>query len=73
MPDFTPTQTAIAVVIIVFFTLFYLRRSWFWFWKITKLFRQFEEVELITQSTNREVKEINRKLTELVVLLEDAK
>ncbi len=71
MPDFTLTQTAIAVIIIVFFTLFYLRRSWFWFWKAIKLFRQFEEVEQITSSTNQEVKDLNRKLTELISLLEE--
>jgi hypothetical protein len=73
MPDFTFTQTVIAVVIILFFVLFYLRRSWFWFWKVTKLFKQFEDLEQITFDTNQEVKELNRKLTELISLLNKKK
>jgi len=73
MPDFTFTQTIIAVVIVLFFVLFYLRRSWFWFWKVTKLFKQFEDLEQITFSTNQEVKELNRKLTELISLLNEKK
>ncbi len=73
MPDFTPTQTVVAVVIVLFFVLFYLRRSWFWFWKVTKLFKQFEDVEQITFSTNQEVKELNQKLTELISLLNEKK
>ncbi len=73
MPDFTFTQTVIAVVIVLFFVLFYLRRSWFWFWKVTKLFKQFEDLEQITFDTNHEVKELNRKLTELISLLNEKK
>lgn len=70
MPDFTPVQTVLAVLIIVFFTIFYLRRSWFWFWKATRLFKQFEEVEQITYATNQEVKELHQKLNDLIALLE---
>lgn len=70
MPEFSVLQTVMAVGIIVFFVVFYLRRSWFWFWKVTKLFKQFEEVEQVTFSTNQEVKELNRKVSELIGMLE---
>lgn len=73
MPDFTPAQITIAVIIIIFFILFYIRRSWFWFWKVSKLFKQFEDVEQVTFSTNQEVKELNRKLSELLTMLEERK
>ena len=73
MPEFSLLQTVIAVVIITFFIVFYLRRSWFWFWKVTKLFKQFEDLELVTVSTNTEVKELNRKVSELMVMLEKQK
>ncbi len=70
MPEFSPLQTAIAIVIIAFFVVFYLRRSWFWFWKVTKLFKQFEDVEQVTISTNTEVKELNKKVSELIAMVE---
>lgn len=73
MPGFSPLQTAIAVIIVVFFIVFYLRRSWFWFWKVTKLFKQFEDVERVTFSTNEEVKELNRKVDDLMAMLENQK
>ncbi|MBT4090020.1 MAG: hypothetical protein HOE30_16160 [Deltaproteobacteria bacterium] len=73
MPEFSLLQTVMAVGIIAFFVVFYLRRSWFWFWKVTKLFKQFEDLERITASTNREVKELNRKVSELIAMLEKQK
>jgi len=73
MPGFSLFQTVIAVVIIAFFVVFYLRRSWFWFWKVTKLFKQFEDVTEVTVSTNMEVKELNRKVDELMAILEKQK
>lgn len=73
MPEFSLLQIIFGVIIITFFVLFYLRRSWFWFWKVTKLFRQFEDVEQVTISTNEEVKELSRKVSELIAMLEKQK
>jgi hypothetical protein len=70
MPEFSVLQTVMAVGIIAFFVVFYLRRSWFWFWKVTKLFKQFDAVEQVTISTNQEVKALHRKVSELITMLE---
>lgn len=66
MPEFTITQTVIAIFIVLFFALFYIRRFWFWFWKVSKLFKQFEDLERITLSTNQEIKEVHQKLNKLI-------
>lgn len=70
MPEFSPLQTAVVLVLVAFFIVFYLRRSWFWFYKVTKLFKQFEEVEQTTVSTNREVKELSKQVSRLIELVE---
>ncbi|MBU2648164.1 hypothetical protein KKI24_25890 [bacterium] len=70
MPEFSSLQIIIALVIGAFFIVFYIRRSWFWFWKVTKLFKQFGELEALTISTNKEVKELNKKVSRLMAMLE---
>ena len=62
MWELTLLQKSIIAIVIFLLIIFYLRRFWFYFWKVNKLLTQFDEVKEITQSTNENVKQIREKL-----------
>lgn len=65
MLDLTLLQRSVIAIAALFFLVFYLRRFWFYFWKVNKLITQFDEVKKLTQETNEAVKEIKQKIENL--------
>lgn len=73
MWELTLLQKSIIAVVIVLLIAFYLRRFWFYFWKVNKLLSQFDEVKEITCSTNETVKKIQEKLEKIEKNLSEKK
>lgn len=62
MWELTLLQKSVIAIVVFLIIIFYIRRFWFYFWKVNKLLTQFDEVKEITQSTNDTVKKILEKM-----------